>query len=98
MVASIDTSTTGPSPRSIATPDTPSRTSRLVIDRNDDASCATLNRSITPPASSITQHTCVSDAQSIPADTAIITLLRVWSLDAFAGRASLLVAHCKALE
>jgi hypothetical protein len=53
--AASSSSTTGPSPRSIATPATPADASRLTIARIAAASWVKLNRQVTSPPLSITR-------------------------------------------
>ena len=55
--AASSSSTTGPSPRSIATPATPAARSRLTIDLIAAESWVKLNRAVTAPSASSTQAT-----------------------------------------
>ncbi len=70
MPAASRASTTGPSPRSIATSAAPALARRCTRSLRPSAVCATVNRLTTAPAAS-TMHTAWSAlAQSIPADSA----------------------------
>src|SRR5437867_929087 len=97
--AASSSSTTGPSPRSIAIPATFAERSRLTIDLIAAVSWVKLNRSATVPSPPTTQATWTSDAQSIPATTPSATAAPISSVHKAGRRQALvLAAHCKALE